>query len=105
MICQKHPIYNITGTIIQFIGSLYKKKWGWVYSENPEIMGNLENICDKHDSISINTPLNTSMRHIYSQEREKTNLYFPEKFEKLRANKRQPNHCQILEKQLDHADF
>jgi hypothetical protein len=24
MICQKHPIYNITGTIIQFIGSLYK---------------------------------------------------------------------------------
>ena len=68
-------------------------------------MGNLENICDKYDSISINTPLNTSTRHIYSQEREKTNLYFPEKFEKLRANKRQPNHCQILEKQLDHADF
>ena len=31
MICQKHPIYNITGTIIQFIGRLYKKKWGWVY--------------------------------------------------------------------------
>ena len=31
MICQKHPIYNITGTIIQFIGSHYKKKWGWVY--------------------------------------------------------------------------
>jgi hypothetical protein len=54
-------------------------------------MGNLENICDKYDSISINTPLNTSTRHIYSQEREKTNLYFPEKFEKLRANKRQPN--------------